>query len=134
MALGMMLAVMGGMLVCVQNTFNAKVKERVGAWATTTLVLALGFLASLLQRHHWGRRSHECDARRPTARTEPCHLHCHGVANPIRAPMGHARLVRARSHPVHMENTRRHRIDCRRGVVIPVEWEKRDGPSKSKAD
>jgi len=47
MALGMMLAVMGGMLVCVQNTFNAKVKERVGAWATTTLVLALGFLASL---------------------------------------------------------------------------------------
>jgi len=119
MALGMMLAVMGGMLVCVQNTFNAKVKERVGAWATTTLVLALGFLASL---------------RRPTARTEPCHLHCHGVANPIRAPMGHARLVRARSHPVHMENTRRHRIDCRRGVVIPVEWEKRDGPSKSKAD
>ncbi|WP_114166611.1 DMT family transporter [Exiguobacterium sp. TNDT2] len=48
MALGMMLAVMGGMLVCVQNTFNAKVKERVGAWATTTLVLALGFLASLL--------------------------------------------------------------------------------------
>lgn len=48
MALGMMLAVMGGMLVCVQNTFNAKVKEQVGAWVTTTLVLALGFLASLL--------------------------------------------------------------------------------------
>ncbi|WP_214890453.1 DMT family transporter [Exiguobacterium sp. s142] len=48
MALGMMLAVMGGMLVCVQNTFNANVKQRVGAWATTTLVLALGFLASLL--------------------------------------------------------------------------------------
>ncbi|TCI61776.1 DMT family transporter [Exiguobacterium sp. SH3S1] len=47
MALGMMLAVMGGMLVCVQNTFNANVKQRVGAWATTTLVLALGFLASL---------------------------------------------------------------------------------------
>lgn len=47
MALGMMLAVMGGMLVCIQNTFNAKVKEQVGAWATTTLVLALGFLASL---------------------------------------------------------------------------------------
>lgn len=48
MALGMILAVMGGMLVCVQNTFNANVKQRVGAWATTTLVLALGFLASLL--------------------------------------------------------------------------------------
>lgn len=47
MALGMMLAVAGGMLVCVQNTFNANVKQRVGAWATTTLVLALGFLASL---------------------------------------------------------------------------------------
>jgi len=35
------------MMVCIQNTFNAKVKERVGAWATTTLVLGLGFLASL---------------------------------------------------------------------------------------
>ncbi|WP_214696970.1 DMT family transporter [Exiguobacterium sp. s160] len=48
MAIGMMLAVIGGMLVCVQNTFNANVKKRVGAWATTTLVLGLGFLASLL--------------------------------------------------------------------------------------
>ncbi|MCM3281121.1 DMT family transporter [Exiguobacterium sp. MER 193] len=48
MAIGMMLAVIGGMLVCVQNTFNANVKKRVGAWATTTLVLCLGFLASLL--------------------------------------------------------------------------------------
>ncbi|WP_214811472.1 MULTISPECIES: DMT family transporter [unclassified Exiguobacterium] len=47
MTLGILLALFGGMLVCMQNTFNAKVKERVGAWATTTLVLGLGFLASL---------------------------------------------------------------------------------------
>ncbi|KDN57913.1 DMT family transporter [Exiguobacterium sp. AB2] len=48
MTIGMMLAVFGGMLVCIQNTFNANVKRRVGAWATTTLVLGLGFLASLV--------------------------------------------------------------------------------------
>lgn len=48
MVIGMVLAVTGGMLVCVQNTFNANVKKRAGAWATTTLVLGLGFLASLL--------------------------------------------------------------------------------------
>ena len=47
MTLGIVLALFGGMMVCIQNTFNAKVKERVGAWATTTLVLGLGFLASL---------------------------------------------------------------------------------------
>lgn len=48
MAIGMLLAVFGGMLVCVQNTFNANVKQKVGAWSTTTLVLGLGFLASLI--------------------------------------------------------------------------------------
>lgn len=48
MAIGITLAVIGGMLVCIQNTFNANVKQKVGAWATTTLVLGLGFLASLL--------------------------------------------------------------------------------------
>lgn len=48
MAIGITLAVLGGMLVCIQNTFNANVKQKVGAWATTTLVLGLGFLASLL--------------------------------------------------------------------------------------
>jgi transporter family-2 protein len=47
MVTGIILALCGGMLVCIQNTFNAKVKEHVGAWATTTLVLGLGFLASL---------------------------------------------------------------------------------------
>ncbi|WP_114571368.1 DMT family transporter [Exiguobacterium flavidum] len=48
MALGMMLALLGGTMVAIQNTFNANVKQKVGAWATTTLVLGLGFLASLL--------------------------------------------------------------------------------------
>jgi len=48
MALGMMLAFLGGTMVAIQNTFNANVKQKVGAWATTTLVLGLGFLASLL--------------------------------------------------------------------------------------
>lgn len=45
--LGLLLALMGGSLVGLQNIFNSKVNERAGSWATTTLVLGLGFLASL---------------------------------------------------------------------------------------
>lgn len=47
MVLGLLLAFMAGSLVSLQNIFNSKVNERAGAWATTTLVLALGFAASL---------------------------------------------------------------------------------------
>ncbi|OAB39542.1 DMT family transporter [Paenibacillus glacialis] len=48
MILGLILAVIAGALVGVQNIFNSKVNERAGSWATTTLVLGMGFLASLL--------------------------------------------------------------------------------------
>jgi transporter family-2 protein len=47
MILGLLLALIAGSLVGVQNIFNSKVNERAGSWATTTLVLGMGFLASL---------------------------------------------------------------------------------------
>ncbi len=47
MAIGMLLALLGGTFVCVQNTFNANVKKKVSVWSTTALVLLLGFVASL---------------------------------------------------------------------------------------
>lgn len=47
MVLGLILALVGGSLVSLQNIFNNKVNERAGSWATTTLVLGMGFLASL---------------------------------------------------------------------------------------
>lgn len=47
MAIGILLALLGGAFVCVQNTFNANVKKKVGVWSTTALVLLLGFVASL---------------------------------------------------------------------------------------
>ncbi|SDC26986.1 transporter family-2 protein [Paenibacillus sp. UNCCL117] len=47
MVTGLLLALLAGSLVGLQNIFNSKVNERAGTWATTTLVLGLGFLASL---------------------------------------------------------------------------------------
>ena len=47
MILGLLFAVLAGSLVGLQNIFNSKVNERAGSWATTTLVLGMGFLASL---------------------------------------------------------------------------------------
>jgi transporter family-2 protein len=47
MFLGLVLALIAGCLVGLQNVFNSKVNERVGSWTTTTLVLGMGFLASL---------------------------------------------------------------------------------------
>ncbi|ASR45546.1 DMT family transporter [Paenibacillus kribbensis] len=48
MLLGIVLAIIAGALVSLQTIFNNKVNERTGSWATTTLVLGTGFLASLL--------------------------------------------------------------------------------------
>ena len=48
MILGILMGLIGGLLVSIQNIFNSKVNERTGSWATTTLVLGLGFLASLI--------------------------------------------------------------------------------------
>lgn len=47
MILGILLAMIAGALVGLQNVFNSKVNERAGTWSTTTLVLGMGFLASL---------------------------------------------------------------------------------------
>ncbi|MDQ0896814.1 MULTISPECIES: DMT family transporter [unclassified Paenibacillus] len=44
---GLILALIAGSLVGLQNIFNSKVNERAGSWATTTLVLGMGFVASL---------------------------------------------------------------------------------------
>jgi bacterial/archaeal transporter family-2 protein len=48
MVFGLVFAVIAGSLVSLQNIFNSKVNEKAGSWATTTLVLGLGFLASLI--------------------------------------------------------------------------------------
>ncbi|MGE6632264.1 DMT family transporter [Bacillus sp. NPDC077027] len=46
MIFGLLLATAAGALVSLQTIFNSKVNERTGSWATTTLVLGMGFLAS----------------------------------------------------------------------------------------
>ncbi|MDE5054174.1 DMT family transporter [Niallia taxi] len=46
--LGILLAIMAGGLVGVQNIFNNKVMEKAGSLTTTTLVLGMGFLASFI--------------------------------------------------------------------------------------
>jgi transporter family-2 protein len=48
MILGLLFALIAGSLISLQNIFNSKVNERAGSWATTTLVLGLGFVASLM--------------------------------------------------------------------------------------
>lgn len=47
MFIGLLLALAAGSLVSMQNIFNTKVNEHTGSWATTTLVLGMGFVASL---------------------------------------------------------------------------------------
>ncbi|MEH7444863.1 DMT family transporter [Bacillus sp. JJ1122] len=48
MLLGLVSAIIAGTLVGLQNIFNSKVNEKAGSWATTVLVLGLGFLASFI--------------------------------------------------------------------------------------
>lgn len=48
MLIGIFWALLAGALVGLQNIFNSKVNERANSWATTALVLGLGFLASLV--------------------------------------------------------------------------------------
>ncbi len=48
MLAGLVLAIVVSSLVSLQNVFNSKVNERAGSWTTTTLVLGMGFLASLV--------------------------------------------------------------------------------------
>lgn len=48
MLIGLLLALIAGSLVSLQNIFNSKVNEHTGSWSTTTLVLGMGFIASLV--------------------------------------------------------------------------------------
>lgn len=48
MMIGLLLSLIAGSLLSLQTIFNSKVNEQAGSWSTTTLVLGLGFLASLL--------------------------------------------------------------------------------------
>ncbi|MEZ0482074.1 DMT family transporter [Planococcus sp. SSTMD024] len=48
MVLGIILALSGGVFVCLQNIFNANVKQHVSVWSTTALVLFLGFVGSFI--------------------------------------------------------------------------------------
>ncbi len=48
MFVGLISAIIAGALVGLQNIFNSKVNEKAGSWATTTLVLGLGCIASLI--------------------------------------------------------------------------------------
>ncbi|SFJ26726.1 transporter family-2 protein [Halobacillus dabanensis] len=45
--IGVLFSVVAGILISLQNVFNARVSERTGAWATTSLVLGLGLVCSL---------------------------------------------------------------------------------------
>lgn len=47
MIIGLLFALLAGLLLSLQNIFNSKVNEHVGSWTTTTLVLGMGFLASM---------------------------------------------------------------------------------------
>lgn len=46
MLAGLVLALIAGSLVSLQNIFNNRVNEKTGSWSTTTLVLGMGFVAS----------------------------------------------------------------------------------------
>ena len=48
MTYGLLISFISGILVGVQNIFNNRVNQKAGLWATTTLVLALGFIASFI--------------------------------------------------------------------------------------
>lgn len=48
MVVGLILALIAGSLVGLQNIFNSKVNEHTGSWSATTLVLGLGFFASFI--------------------------------------------------------------------------------------
>ncbi|MBH0161572.1 DMT family transporter [Fictibacillus sp. 26RED30] len=47
MIIGLLFAILAGILVGLQNIFNTRVNDHAGTWSTTALVLGLGFLASM---------------------------------------------------------------------------------------
>lgn len=48
MLVGIALALIAGSFLSLQNIFNSKVNEHTGSWSATTLILGMGFLASLV--------------------------------------------------------------------------------------
>ncbi|QFF97626.1 DMT family transporter [Psychrobacillus glaciei] len=48
MFVGLVIALIGGFFLSLQNIFNTKVNEKTGSWTATTLILGMGFFASLL--------------------------------------------------------------------------------------
>ncbi|MDR7000305.1 DMT family transporter [Neobacillus niacini] len=48
MVFGLLISLLAGAFLSMQNIFNSKVNERAGSWSTTTLVLGMGFFASLI--------------------------------------------------------------------------------------
>ena len=52
---GIGLAIIAGILISLQNVFNARVSEKTGPWATTSLVLGLGLVCSLPVFYTYGR-------------------------------------------------------------------------------
>lgn len=48
MLYGLILALIAGAFVSMQNIFNSKVNESTGSWTTTTWVLGMGFAASFI--------------------------------------------------------------------------------------
>ncbi|MGZ9586558.1 DMT family transporter [Paenibacillus marinisediminis] len=47
MITGLLMALVAGSLVSVQNIFNSKMNQHAGSWTATAIVLGLGFAASL---------------------------------------------------------------------------------------
>ncbi|TQR18688.1 DMT family transporter [Psychrobacillus vulpis] len=48
MLVGLSMALIAGSFLSLQNIFNTKVNEHTGSWAATTLILGMGFIASLI--------------------------------------------------------------------------------------
>ncbi|MER2124941.1 MAG: DMT family transporter, partial [Exiguobacterium indicum] len=46
MVIGIVCAVLAGMLISLQTVLNARMSDAFGAWATTTLVFFVGFIGA----------------------------------------------------------------------------------------
>ena len=126
MILGLLFAIIAGALVALQNIFNSKVNERAGSWATTTLVLGLGFLASLtfgllfeggqlfhlakyeavvlVQRIDRSRCGGLSRPRDQATGTNVCHRDCTDLSAPVCSIGGHVRLAWVGESPVYFQS------------------------------
>ncbi|MBH0231325.1 DMT family transporter [Halobacillus yeomjeoni] len=44
---GILLSIIAGVLISLQNVFNTRISEKGGSWATTTIVLGIGLVVSI---------------------------------------------------------------------------------------